>query len=221
MLYLTRARLSPDTRVGALLPLLRPWENDAARRHHLVWSLMSDRPDRQRDFLFRQGDDGALYVQSEREPEASPLWASETMEVPNYEIGDRVRFSLRFSPVVRRKRQDGRTIKRDPILEALGAMSIDDRRGRRHEVAAKIARGWLDRLGASSGYELEALTLEAYRQERVRKSNGSALISIADVSGILKVTGSAAFVARLRDGVGTARAWGCGLMLTRRIEPVR
>ena len=221
MLYLTRARLSSDTRVGALLPLLRPREDDAARRHHLVWSLMSDGPDRERDFLFRQGDDGALYVQSEREPEASPLWASETMELPDYATGDRLRFTLRFSPVVRRKRPDGRTIKRDPILEALAALSIDDRRGRRREVAAQVARDWLDRLGASSGYELEALTLEAYRQERVRKTKGTALISIADVSGILKVTDSAAFAVRLRDGVGTARAWGCGLMLTRLIGPVR
>jgi CRISPR system Cascade subunit CasE len=212
MLYLTRARLSSDARVAALLPILRPREDDAARRHHLVWSLMSDGPNRERDFLFRQGDDGALYVQSARMPEASPL--------PDYKVGDRLRFTLRFSPVVRRKRPDGRTIKRDPILEALAALPPNERRARRHEVATTVAREWLRRLGANSGYELEALTLDAYRQERVRKSKGTALITIADVSGILNVTDSAAFALRLRDGVGTARAWGCGLMLTRGIGSV-
>jgi CRISPR system Cascade subunit CasE len=221
MLYLTRARLSADIRVGALLPLLRPREDDVSRTHHLVWSLMSDGPGRERDFLFRQGDDGALYVQGERAPEVSPLWASETMEVPDYQTSDRVQFMLRFSPVVRRKRPDGRTIKRDPILERLAALPPEERHGRRYEVAATVARDWLGRLGTSSGYELESLTLDAYRQERVRRSNGAALISIADVSGILRITNAAAFAARLRDGVGTARAWGCGLMLTRRIGPVR
>ena len=176
---------------------------------------MSDGPSRERDFLFRQGDDGALYVQSEREPDASPLWASETMELPDYAVGDRVRFTLRFSPVVRRKHPGGRTIKRDPILETLAVLPPDERRGQRYEVATTVSRDWLERLGATSGYEIEALTLDAYRQERVRRPNGPALISIADISGILKVRDSTAFATRLRDGFGTARAWGCGLMLTR------
>jgi CRISPR system Cascade subunit CasE len=221
MLYLTCARLSSDAKVGALLPLLRPREDDAARTHHLVWSLMSDGPERERDFLFRHGDDGALYVQSARAPEKSPLWASETIEVPDYEAGDHVRFTLRFSPVVRRKRPDGRTIKRDPILEALATISPQERRGRRHDIAMRVTRDWLSRLGASSGYELEALVLDSYRQERVRRATGTALISVADVSGILRVTHPTTFALRLRDGFGTARAWGFGLMMTRRIGSVR
>jgi CRISPR system Cascade subunit CasE len=171
--------------------------------------------------LFRHGDDGAIYVQCTREPEASPLWTSETVEVGDYQVGDRVRFTLRFSPVVRRKHSDGRTIKRDPVLEALAALPPGERRGRRHEIAGTVVRNWLGHLGASSGYEVEAMTLDAYRQERVRRPNGTALISIADASGILRVTSAEAFAARLRDGFGTARAWGCGLMLTRRIASVR
>src|SRR5262245_31248415 len=157
MLYLTRARVSTDASIAALLPLLRPRQDDAARTHHLVWSLMSDGPGRVRDFLFRHGDDGAIYVQSRRAPQTSALWASETMELPDYQVGDRVQFTLRFSPVVRRKRPDGRTIKRDPILEALAALPQSDRRSRRHEIAQTVSLDWLGRLGASGGYDIEAL----------------------------------------------------------------
>jgi CRISPR system Cascade subunit CasE len=143
------------------------------------------------------------------------------MELPDYQVGDRVQFTLRFSPVVRRKRPDGRTIKRDPILEALAALPQSDRRRRRHEIAQTVSLDWLGRVGASGGYNIEALVLDAYPQERVQRPNGVAVVSIADVSGILKVTDVALFAERLRDGFGTARAWGCGLMLTRRFSAVR
>lgn len=216
MLHLTRARLSSDARVGALLPLLRP-RGDAARAHALVWSLMSDGSERRRDFLFRHGDDGALYVLSERAPEISPLWDAETIEAPRFEAGDVVLFTLRCSPVVRRKRPDGRTVKRDPVLESLSKLPERERRSRRIETTTAVVRDWLSGLGASGGYRLEYVAVEGYRQQRVRRPEGTAMISIADVSGVLTVTDAAAFASRVRDGFGTARAWGCGLMLTRAI----
>src|SRR5262245_29215411 len=55
-LFLSRAQLRQDAPVRALAALLLP-EGESARAvalHRLVWSLMSDGPDRRRDFLWRE-----------------------------------------------------------------------------------------------------------------------------------------------------------------------
>jgi CRISPR associated protein len=58
-LYLSRLRLRRDPSVEALARLLLP-DGDADRRsaeHRLLWSALTDDPDKTRDFLFRREGD--------------------------------------------------------------------------------------------------------------------------------------------------------------------
>lgn len=214
-LHLTKAELSKDASVRALLPVLMPEKGERAVSHHLVWSLMSDGPDRTRDYLFREGDNGDLYVLSEREPAANPLWEHQTRKLPEFSVGDSLRFTLRANPVVRRDR-DGKTVKSDIIMHALHGLSREERRERRQAVALEVSREWLSTIGKHSGYELRALGLDCYQQVRVpRRSAAPVRFSTIDVSGVLTVTDVAAFKSRLQQGFGASRAWGCGLMLVR------
>ena len=209
-LYLTRAQLRSDVDVAALATVLMK------HTHELVWSLMSDSPDRDRDFLFRQHE-GGLLVLSDRAPAGSAVMDHQTKVLPTFENGDRLRFALRANPVIRRKRDDGRTVKIDPIMDRLHPLPQSERRAQRMEIAAEVSEDWLRRLGEGSGYHLEACALMSYRQDSVpRKGASRARFSVVELEGVLTVTDAAAFRDRLKQGFGASRAWGCGMMLVRR-----
>jgi CRISPR system Cascade subunit CasE len=214
MTILTRATLRRDASVAALKPLLI--QGNGAT-HHLAWSLYADTPDRRRDFLFRDSGDGTLYALSDREPVDCPLFeiASRAVSVPHG--GDRLSFTLRANPVVRIKRSDGKTTKCDAIMHALRNVPRGDaRREARMRIAHEVTEAWLRRLGETGGYTLDAMALDAYRQERIaRRGAAPVQFGVVDVAGVLTVTDGTAFVARQHDGFGASRAWGCGLMLTR------
>jgi CRISPR system Cascade subunit CasE len=219
MTYLTRAQLRREASVGALMPILMPNSSGKPTGHHLVWSLYADSKERRRDFLYREADNGKFYVLSARPPSDSPLFdiASRPFE-PKLKAGDRLSFQLRANPVVRRKRDDGKTIKVDAVMHALLSVPAgQERRKARMRIAREVTEVWLRRLGETSGYQLSDLALEGYRQERLRRpGTPSVQFGVVDVVGTLTVTEPAVFLARLQEGFGAARAWGCGLMLIRR-----
>lgn len=212
MLYLTRAELSGDSSVRALAPII-----NARGGHHAVWSLMSDDPTRERDFLFRE-QDGRLFVLSGREPPGSPLWDHQTRAVPEFRAGDVLRFSLHANPVIRRKRDDGKTVKLDPVMDRLHSVPSGERADVRMGIAQEVVTGWLASLGERSGYELRDCVVETYRQRRVSRRGGRPIqFGAVDVVGELVVMDAEAFADRVREGFGSSRAWGCGLMLLRRV----
>ncbi len=213
-LHFTRAELKRDAAVSALLPVLMPERGSRAVSHHLVWSLMSDSAERRRDYLFREGD-GVLYVLSERAPAPNPLWDHRSRSLPTIAAGDRLRFTLRANPVVRRDR-DGKTVKSDIVMNALHGLSREERRARRQQVTLSATREWLQRIGDRDGFTLNEMIVESYQQVRVPRRGASPIrFSTVDVSGVLTVTDPAAFLSRLQRGFGASRAWGCGLMLVR------
>jgi CRISPR system Cascade subunit CasE len=62
------------------------------------------------------------------------------------------------------------------------------------------------------------LRVDAYRQHRVRRGEDREIrFSTVDLAGELVVTDSGRFGATLLNGVGRAKAFGCGLLLVRRI----
>ena len=85
-LLLTRARLrTEDARIGALVPLLAGDRNPLMASHHRAWSLMSDGPDRTRDFLFRDAGD-ITFVLSDRAPEPSSLERRPQGKMPSLKV---------------------------------------------------------------------------------------------------------------------------------------
>jgi CRISPR system Cascade subunit CasE len=104
-------------------------------------------------------------------------------------------------------------------MDALRAVPAgQQRREARMRVASEITKAWLARMGESGGYRLGDFLLEGYRQVRIPRRGAAPIqISVADVTGTLTVTDPDAFLARLRNGFGASRAWGCGLMMIRRL----
>jgi CRISPR system Cascade subunit CasE len=88
----------------------------------------------------------------------------------------------------------------------------------RDRIAAEACRDWLQRQADKSGFRLVGEPeVASYVQIPLERRRGRpAGFSQVDLSGNLEVIDPAAFLARLTSGFGSAKAFGCGLMLIRR-----
>ena len=225
-LYFSHVRLKRDASVKALLPLLL--EDDQGSRHpghHLVWSLFAEESSGRRDFLWREQERrGGFLILSERIPqdrhglfdvrEPKPF-------APALAEGDRLRFSLRANPVVRRRPPaGGRSVKHDVVMDALCGRPSGERAGHRFDAIRERGFAWIERQGAGAGFSVAGadVRIDGYRQHRVsrKESNRAMAFSTLDFDGVLDVRDPAMFLAGVARGFGAAKAYGCGLMLIRR-----
>lgn len=220
MSYLSRARVDTAQEPGrrALLSLARgPYAE-----HQLLWTFWGTRPDARRDFLFRRVEGGALtyYLLSDTAPCADvPGWQIEAKPFePVLRAGTRLAFDLRANPVVTRRSEDGKPRRHDVVCDALRAGPQD--RLNRAQIEREAGLAWLARQGGRCGFHFDAADVRtgAYRQERVRGNGKDIRYSTLDFSGRLTVTEPVQFLAALAQGVGKAKAFGCGLLLIRRAD---
>lgn len=238
-LYLSRATLRRDVPSSALRYLLVPADDSArvAAGHRLIWTLFSDAPDRRRDFLWREAEPGHFYFLSHRPPEDRhglfnldpPKYFS-----PELRSGDRLAFVLRANATTSRilgeqKPADGKTRGKpcDVVMNALHTVPKIDRARLRQQVIRKAGLEWLTKQGEKAGFHIdtqrrsdgadeETPSME-YRTLRVSHGLRPAQLGILDFQGILRVQNPDTFVATVTKGFGRAKAFGCGLMLIRRV----
>ena len=228
MQYLSRVRLKQDASVRALAPLLLGSGEKASEgrhpAHHLVWSLFADREDRKRDFLWRETQAGAFLVLSARRPvDHHGLFDIDAPKSfsPSLEAGDRLRFSLRANPVVRRRdKSRRRSYKHDVVMDRLRTVPSSERALNRLEIVRNSGVEWLIQTGNKAGFKLveNDVSVDGYAQHRVARSRTkpSMFFSTLDFEGVLTVDNPSALVSQIAQGFGSAKAYGCGLMLIRR-----
>lgn len=226
-LYLSRVRLKSDAPVRALLPLLLGEDNRSRHAgHHLVWSLFAGGgADGARDFLWREMERrGAFLILSERTPvDRCGLFHVDDPKpfAPALAAGDRLCFSLRANPVVRRYHvKRDRSVKHDVVMDALRGRARGARAEHRFKAMQERGFAWLEGQGARAGFSVAAagVRIDGYRQHRIpRKGTAKDMsFSTLDFDGALEVRDPAAFLAGMARGFGAAKAYGCGLMLIRR-----
>jgi CRISPR system Cascade subunit CasE len=230
-LHLSRIRLRDDAAVAALAGSLLAEENGEAvlKAHRLLWALFADSPDRTRDFLWR--DDGGSYWRrrtfialSARPPEDRVgLFNVETKPfAPALIVGQRLRFRLRASPSSSEARPGEKRGKRvDPVAQALRGLSREERRQCRFDVLQQVGRAWLAGRGERCGFHLpegEPFLVDGENWRALpRGERKQATFSVLDFEGVLEVDEVSRFLDALAAGIGRARAFGCGLMLIRRV----
>jgi CRISPR system Cascade subunit CasE len=209
----TLARLLvPDTTAG------RP-----AAAHHLVWSLFADGPERRRDFLWREEAPGRFITLSNRPPvNVADLFDLDFQPfAPMLASGDRLGFTLRANPVVARATAPGQRGKRhDVVMNALKSVAPGQRAEARPDAVQAAGRSWLERQGAAHGFEPDSdLAVDGYHRVVIPREIGApATFGVLDISGALTIRDPARFLTAQAAGFGRARAFGCGLMLIRRVR---
>ncbi len=226
MAYLSQVQLRRSTSVSALVPLLlgdsQRGGNSGLPGHHLIWSLFADQNDRKRDFLWVELKVGKYLVLSKRIPtDHHSLFEVSRPKLfqPHIEEGDRLQFRLRANPVVRRRDPiENKLRKHDVVMEVLRKKS--NRRSTRFEQIRKQGILWLERQGLKGGFEFHEseIRTEGYRQHVVssKAKYPSLKFSTLDFEGVLKVIQPSVFLSSIVQGFGSAKSYGCGLMLIRR-----
>jgi CRISPR system Cascade subunit CasE len=235
-MIITKARLSRTAGTQGSLAkfLLAGAVRD--RNHGLIWSLFSRPDEANRDFLFREIEPGAFIIVAKRPPDdPHRLWLIDPPKVyePQLQSGDRLGFVLRANPAMAvRKPGKLRGMRVDAIMHAKFKLAPEDRREFRADEVKRVALDWLfkraDNLGAdfdadrcdATGYS--QVCIPRIKADRKQPSGGQSDKTIEyseiDFSGRLTVTDPAKLKAALFNGIGKARAYGCGLMMVRRLQ---
>lgn len=231
-LYFSRLTLNRDAPAAALLPLLNPREpgSAAAAHHRLIWSVFADSAERKRDFLWRHDGQGRFYTLSSRPPQPGTLFnppETKTFD-PALRSGDRLQFTLRANATkdravvsrMEKAARRGKSRRVDVVMDLLrSAPEYAKRAEIRDRTAQAAAEAWMTRQGAAKGFEPRGTIVEGYSTiELGRSRRQGATFGILDLTGEIAVTKPEAFLTALVAGFGRAKAWGCGMMLIRRVR---
>lgn len=211
----------------------------AYRDHQWLWRFFPAAAGSERDFLFHRRElDGAprYYVVSSRAPEpADAAWQVRTQAyAPRLSAGTRLGFELRANPVVTRREADKHR-RHDVVMDAkkrllaerqlarwqdwpadrTGPDGRPDSRPALYELVQQSCSAWLQARAERAGFALdaEALAVDAYAQHGGKR--GELHFSTVDFRGVLRITDPGRFVQALHQGIGPAKAFGCGLLLVR------
>jgi len=225
-MYLSRIRQRPDADPGQLAQQFNG--TNAYREHQLVWRLFPNDPEAKRDFLFRADNHhGAQHylLLSRRPPVADPLiWEVETKEYhPKLRQDQRLAFQLRANPVITRKNASGRSCRHDIVMDAKKALGWSElpasERPHLPDLIQTVGEAWLAKRLATHGATLETVRVDGYQPQNSHKEGAKGPIRHAtlEFEGILKVQKPEPFTRLLYTGLGPAKAFGCGLLLVRKV----
>ncbi len=219
-MYLSRLTLLDHPDVGRILHRLK----DAYREHQMLWELFEPDPDAERDFLYRRDiHQGRLrYFLLSCRPPVNPLglWRIDPPKPfePRLHRGQQLAFMLRANPVVSREGK-----RHDIIMDRkrqLGWKHLQvNERIPLPVLIQQAGLAWLERRSGEHGFSFDeaAVSVEGYRQHRNRRGGREIRFSTLDFTGLLAVTEPDVFHKALVEGIGPAKAFGCGLMLVRKI----
>ncbi len=188
--------------------------------HQALWQLFAAEAGTPRDFLYRiidQADRPAFYVVSARSPVMDlPIWRIQTRDyAPCLQTGDRLVFSLRANPTVKRAPALGaRSVRHDVVMDARKKGDVlDPELGSYHQPGLT----WLNRHSKTAGFYVEQMRIDGYHRHQLYKRGGAPIkFSTLDFEGLLNVVNPELFCNSLLTGIGPAKAFGCGLLLVRR-----
>ncbi len=210
----------------ALISLVK---GDVYAIHQILWRLFPIDPDAERDFLFRKevGNDWPFfYMVSKRRPRSiNGLVQVESKSYrPKLTNGQKLSFCLRANPVITKKGADaGKRVRHDVVMNAKHELAVSSSGNTAisiDELQYTAGIKWLSDRAENLGFSFDPnlVRVFGYQQHRIKslKQKPNIQFSVLDFNGILSVADSDRFCHTLVNGIGRAKAFGCGLMLVRR-----
>ncbi|HQO57803.1 MAG TPA: type I-E CRISPR-associated protein Cas6/Cse3/CasE [Candidatus Omnitrophota bacterium] len=219
-MYISRITLKEDARQTNKF-----WDifNNEYSLHQAVWDLFGDKPDRERDFLYRMESLGkypVVYTVSKRRPEdRHDLWNIESKDYdPKVKKDMRLGFALRVNPT---RKRDGK--RHDVVMDRKHKIRLENDNGKKEskslaELVTEACLIWLKERSEKKGFQVLMTRAEGYRQSQFLKKKGGMFVrySTVDFSGMLQVLDEHVFRNVLFEGLGPGKGFGCGLMLVRK-----
>lgn len=201
---------------------------DRYKEHQALWGFFNDDPDAERDFIYRYESRNGVpgyYVVSKRQPaDTAQLWNIVTKDYrPALRKGQRLSFMLRANPVI----TSGKSGKRHDVVmhekHQIGYQSMPlNNRPSHQELVEKSGHKWLAARAERHGFSVDAgrLVTDGYRLHSTGKiaTKKSIRFGTIDFQGVLQVAEPDLFKKALETGIGKCKAFGCGLLLVRRVN---
>lgn len=199
--------------------------------HKMVWDFFPEDKDAKRDFLYRRFDLGRMpqyFVLSNRKPvNDQGIWDIDTKQYePVIRKGDNFSFNLRVNPVVTTmpEGRESKKRKRDDVYMNALAKYKDipiEKRPSNNEIMVESGLEWILDRAKKHGFSLnkDKVLVEGYnRLEGFKdKKKNKIKFGIFDYSGVLVVENAELFRETLFNGIGKAKAFGCGMLLLKRV----
>ena len=228
---------------GLLRQAAHEFAQTSYAEHQWLWKFFPSDKDQARDFIFRRHEIGQIprfYVVSQRAPKIfSEAWQVQSRVYdPQLQEGQRLSFQLRANPAINKKNEAGKPQRHDVVMQAKkqllaehgfskeakwGDWKDESSKPLLYELVQKHCAVWLDSVAEKNGFEIARadddapqLQVDSYGQNRASKSDHDIRFSAVDFSGELLVTNPELFQQALFNGIGHAKAFGCGLLLVRR-----
>lgn len=231
---------------GAEREAAMQWAKSPYGDHQWLWRFLAAEPGTPRDFLFRRRDGEnsmpGFYVVSARKPQSfSDAWQVESRVYdPKLEEGQRLAFELRANPVVTHT-VDGKSRRDDVVMQEKKRLlkerglshwadwpDADQAKPALYEIVQARCLDWLERRAERAGFRVltrelhdeagvrivKTVRVDGYTQHRAERKD--IRFSTVDFTGELEITSAEAFRKALSNGIGPAKAFGCGLLLVRR-----
>ena len=235
-MFFSRLTLKPE--VGQI-QLLRKMSRNKYQLHQLLWNLFTGESTRKdsknkalADFVYRADypeKQLIIHLVSSRSPtNKDGIWDIESKPyTPDVQANQRLQFYLRVNPTItvygraKHERHDALMHAKKKMTEASKQQGQEAERYELWQAMQNMAQTWLLKREQHIGAKImtEHLSADNYRQERIVAQNQDDPIqfSTVDFEGILTVTDPEQFKSALFSGIGKAKAFGCGLLLVRRI----
>jgi CRISPR system Cascade subunit CasE len=224
------SRITIDTRSADPDDLVALVKGNVYAIHQVLWRLFPENPYAKRDFLFRKEEGTGwpyFYVVSKRHPQSLNGFVQVETKAyqPKLTEGQMLAFSLRANPVVTKKSADGcKRIRHDVVMNAKHDLALSTT-GKTTistgELQFNSGIKWLEDRCGKLGFDFDPKKIRVfgYQQHRIKRRNRKSYIQFSslDYNGILTVIDSDRFCKTLMSGIGRSKAFGCGLMLVRRL----
>lgn len=190
------------------------------RRHQMVWKLFSN--SESRDFIYRCDERSPqdMLVVSKQEPDNLDWVQIRTKPYqPQLEAGDKLSFKVCVNPAVDIKQEGSKKSKRvDAIYHAIQNMKRNQESFVRAEIEQTKGQEWLAKRGEKFGFELNHAVVSEYQTHQVSPPKRRSIrFSTIQMHGVLTVSSPSDFCEMLFRGLGREKAFGCGLMLVKRV----
>ncbi|NOQ14507.1 MAG: type I-E CRISPR-associated protein Cas6/Cse3/CasE [Methyloprofundus sp.] len=203
----------------------RQFEKDAYFVHDLIWRLVSRSKSQKRDFLYRVEYDAYKNVEYLLLLATHIIPSTEAMEVvvsalynPQISEGQFLRFKLRANPIIKRKENDKQK-EYGLIIDAKHQLKKNNLQcGEDYsldELVQEKGMNWLERKGQQHGFSVKNWDVAIGNDKEYTissKEKKNFLIRTLDFEGKLIVTDVDLFLKALKNGIGPAKAFGCGLL---------
>lgn len=187
--------------------------------HKEVWNLFPGMPDSNREFIYSIMDDGrTIYMVSSKKPMYNDRMSVESKEYdPILRQFDVFRFRLLANPTVMRS-VDGKRIRHDVVMDLKTKLRAEGKQLGMGEIMNTAVSDWLVRKSSLNGFEIdrESLLIHSYSRNESSKGGNKMVISTVVIEGVLMIKDVEAFRHALFNGIGSAKGFGCGMLMIRR-----